>query len=52
MTPDYEKQALGQTIVESMQTNVNLRAQIFSLQAEIERLSALVKAPETEPVAE
>lgn len=48
-TPDYEKQALGQTIVESIQTTVNLRAQIFALQAEVERLTAKVAPEENHP---
>lgn len=48
MTPDYEKQALGAAVVEGIQANLGLRAQVFALQAEIERLKAAAAKPEAE----
>lgn len=48
-SPDYEKQALGAALMESIQGALGLRATILQLQAENARLAAVAAAQVTPP---
>lgn len=52
MTADFEKQALGASVIDLTQQIIGLRARVFELQAELAQAKAPpAAAPEPAPIA-